>query len=397
MKSAQIKPIKVGIFADGLGRKGKGTAIVLRRLIEHLWKAQNLNIHLVYLEGRCDHDLCSIVPSIKVRFFKLRKFSSLLSYAHFFFSSKETFNIVHFPRPQLHPLFWLMKVLQRTRKIVVVFHGAPESHSIPIFETWQTRFNRWFIVFFGRHFIDAGIVLSESAREPVARYYKIPLHRIVVIHTGVDRAFSQIQQHVVTDADKEYLKKNYSIPYPYILTVGRMDPHKNIHRLIEGYAKARSKKDVFPALVIVGGKHEPVYTELVWSTIKKLGIKDYVYFTPFIKDSDLPLVYRCADTFLFVSLSEGFGMPLVEAMASGCPTLASNISAMPEIAGGAAYLADPYNINDIADGIYKMLFDAQLRETLIHKGIERARDFSWERCARETAELYTRLHTDIKL
>ena len=272
--------------------------------------------------------------------------------------------------------------------------ARPSRAIFLFFKTWQTRFNRRFIAVFGKYFIDAGIVLSESARDPVARYYHLPNHKIVVINTGVDAQFSHIQQHVLNDADKQYLQARYNIPYPYILSVGRLDPHKNIHRLIEGYAKARNKHGISHALVIVGGKHEPSYTQLVERTIREQEIGGYVRFAPFIEDKDLPLVYRWADAFLFVSLSEGFGMPLIEAMASGCPVLTSNISAMPEIAGGAAHLVNPYDTDEIAEGIRKLLRDMPLRTELVQKGLIRSRDFSWKRCAEETQGLYMKLYTN---
>ena len=394
MDGTHTHKIKVGIFADGLGRKGKGTAIVLQRIVEHLYQMPNFNIRLIYLAGQCNHELCRRAPSVEVRLFQFPQFSGFFSYAYFFLFSKERFDIVHFPRPALHPLFWLIKALGRTQKIVVAFHGAPESRDIPIFKTWQTRFNRRFIAVFGKYFIDAGIVLSESARDPVARYYHLHNHKIVVINTGVDVQFSNIQHHILNDADKQYLQARYNIPYPYILSVGRLDPHKNIHRLIEGYAKARNKHGISHTLVIVGGKHEPTYTQRVERTIDDLGMRNSVCFTSFVEDKDLPLVYRGADAFLFVSLSEGFGMPLIEAMASGCPVLTSNISAMPEIAGGAAHLVNPYDTDEIAEGIRKLLRDMPLRTELVQKGLIRSRDFSWKRCAEETQGLYMKLYTN---
>ncbi|PIT92441.1 MAG: hypothetical protein COU08_02500 [Candidatus Harrisonbacteria bacterium CG10_big_fil_rev_8_21_14_0_10_42_17] len=380
--------IRVGIMADGLGRKGMGTAVVLEELVREYTTTfkDEVEVVLLYREGECTHALCESTESVKIRIINLPKYRGFFSYLWFFIFTKEKFDIIHFPRPSFHPFFWLLKVFGKTKKIVATFHGAPESKDIPIFETGMNRFNRTMIMHWGQYFIDGVIADSDSAVEPIASYYKIPMKKITGILLATKR--SPRKQERSDDEEKQRLEEKYGIRFPYILSVGRLDPHKNVHRMVEAFANLKKTQNTQHQLVIVGGRHEPEYSKKVDAMIKKDNLENEIYIAPFIEEEDLPLLYQHADFFVFVSLSEGFGLPLLEAMQNGTPIITSSVSAMPEVTDGAAMTVNPWSVEEIQDAIKTLLTDNRKREELREKGFERLKDFSWQKTAEETYGVY---------
>jgi len=384
--------IRVGIFADDIDRKAMGTTLVLQRLVAQYLDnfSDQVEVALIYKEGKCVHPLCERAQKVPVKLFRLPKFAGFFSYLWFFLFTKERFDIVHYLRPSFHPFFWLMRVLGKTKKIAATFHGAPDNKDIPIYQTFFNRFNRWLITWFGQYFLDAAIADSKLGVEQIANYYKISPKKIPAIYLGVEETYQPLLAAKKSEAQK-VLAEKYQIPFPYILTVARLDPHKNIHRLLGAFYFLKEKYKIPHKLVIVGGKHEPDYTKNVEWLIENSPYGQDVYPAPYIGEKDMPALYGLAEVFAYFSLSEGFGLPVVEAMASGTPTALSNISVMPEIGGEAAVYADPYNAHAIGEAIYKILQDENLRRDLIKKGLERAKFFFWKKTAKETVELYERL------
>ena len=187
------------------------------------------------------------------------------------------------------------------------------------------------------------------------------------------------------------MRATYSLEHPYILTVSRLVPHKNVEGLIRAYTLARERvgtSDV-PTLVIVGGRgggEQEVYREANRSPYRK-----DIMFIDYVAAEDLNAVYAGADLFVFPSLNEGWGMPVIEAFASGTPVVATNLTAVPEAAGSAALLVDPRDERVLAESIVKVLRDKSLREQMIRKGLARAKEFTWRRSARETVAAYERV------
>jgi glycosyltransferase involved in cell wall biosynthesis len=130
-------------------------------------------------------------------------------------------------------------------------------------------------------------------------------------------------------------------------------------------------------------KYSPIF-----ETVKQLGLENHVHFMGFVPEDELPALYNGADLFVFPSLYEGFGLPVLEAMACGTPVITSNVSSLPEVAGNAALLVDPYNVDELADAMRRILSDPALAADLRARGLERAQQFSWERTAQETLAVY---------
>jgi len=171
--------------------------------------------------------------------------------------------------------------------------------------------------------------------------------------------------------------------FPYVLCVSNRKPHKNEHNTLQGFARA----DIDPEIKLVfTGDATPQLEQLA----RALGVGQRVAFAGRVSEPELAKLYRGARALAFPSLYEGFGLPVVEAMACGTPVMTSNISVLPETAGGAALLVDPHSVDEIAQGIELLLSDADLRAELIEKGLQRAKDFSWDKVAAVVAEALDR-------
>lgn len=211
------------------------------------------------------------------------------------------------------------------------------------------------------------ITVSNFSRDEIHKLVKVPLSKIEVIYNGIDPFF-------LSDAKGEKVE---NLPEKYILFVGSAIPRKNLRGLITAYELIKDK--INESLVIVGPWKKSLY-KLMFGDIKLKNF-DRIKILGFIKQSELKYIYENASLFVFPSLYEGFGLPPLEAMACGTPVVASNVSALPEILGDAAHYVNPYDIEDIAKGILKVLNDDSYRKELIKKGKKQAKKYTWEKAA----------------
>jgi len=232
---------------------------------------------------------------------------------------------------------------------------------------------------------DLIIADSENTKRDIIRFLAVPELKVRVVYLGVDEMFRPITDH----RQRSEVRQRYSLPERFILFVGTLQPRKNLMGLVRAFAALNSGSDFPHLLVIAGGvgwKNEGL-REL----IMELGLAEKVHFTGYVVEADLPVLYNLAEVFVLPSLYEGFGLPVIEAMACGVPVLTSVTSCLPEVAGDAALLVDPHSVEDMAAGLRRLLVDGKLRERCIARGFERARLFTWERSARETMVLFEEL------
>ncbi len=227
------------------------------------------------------------------------------------------------------------------------------------------------------------IAISHSAKDDIAEFLAISREKIRVVYHGNKARSSEIK-----DKDKiiSNLYQDKKGSFPYILWVGKMYPHKNLPRLLRAYSKLIRTRHIKHRLVLCGMKGWG-YSSFI-ETVKELKLQDKVIFKGYVPDDELELIYSRASLFLFPSLSEGFGFPILEAMSYRVPVITSNYGAPAEVAGDAALLVDPYNIDELSEAICKVLIDQTLRKNLIEKGLKRAKEFSWEKAAKETLRVY---------
>ena len=251
-------------------------------------------------------------------------------------------------------------------------------------ETFQTlqRFSHKFHMQWAVAKAKRIITVSENSREDIIRILKVEERKVLHIPNGVVEIF-----HKIEDAQGlETFRQELGLAKRIILCVGTIQPRKNLDIVIKAFDWLKRKKRIPHQLVIVGR------CGWLWQNIKKmvhkLNLTKDVIFTGPVADEKLPIVYNLAEVFLAPSSYEGFGLTILEAMACGTAVITSNTSSLPEIAGNSALMIEPRNVEQLQQAIEKILSNKELRDRLITKGLERAREFSWERCARETLEVY---------
>lgn len=232
---------------------------------------------------------------------------------------------------------------------------------------------------------DAIIAISNFTKTEIVDLLNIPEERVRVIYNGISPVF-----HPVKERRKiEGVKAKYGLTGNYLLFVGNIEPKKNISTLIRACAALWNSTIYKYPLLVIGSKtwHLWHFKE-VWKVVQQFHAEKDIIFADVVCNEDLPYLYSGAELFIFPSLFEGFGIPVIEAMACGTPVVASNRASIPEIAGEAALLVDPLDVNEMTEAMHKVLSNRILREQLVEKGLKQVKNFSWERTARETLKLY---------
>jgi len=267
----------------------------------------------------------------------------------------------------------------RPCRLVVTVHDLsfmlyPEAFR-PAQRTYQQVMARWT----ARH-AERVITVSASTKADVIHLFGVPAERIVVVPNGVDEAYRPLPR-----AEVEEFRRRRSLPERFLLCVGTMEPRKNLSRLLEALARVPEA----PPLVICGGKGW--YYDAIFAAVERLGLHDRVQFAGFVPQAELPLWYNAASWFIYPSLYEGFGLPALEALACGAPSIVSRASSLPEVVGDAALLVDPHDTDALAAALTQALAKGELAAALRQAGPVRAAQFSWQRTARETAAIYNTL------
>jgi glycosyltransferase involved in cell wall biosynthesis len=248
--------------------------------------------------------------------------------------------------------------------------------------SWRRAYLRWGTAASARRATRV-IAISSSSKNDIVRLLGVSEGRVDVVSCGVDEDFRPIEG----EEQLEALRKKWQLPPEMLLFVGTLEPRKNLTTLLHSYALLRRRFD--PPPLVVGGpkgwRHEEVF-----SLAEELDLDELVHFPGYIPRDELPLWYNAASLFVYPSLYEGFGLPPLEAMACGTPVVASNTSALPEVVGDAGLLVEPTDVEEMADAMYRVLADVELKNTLREKGLERAKAYSWQRTALETAKTYDR-------
>lgn len=230
----------------------------------------------------------------------------------------------------------------------------------------------------------ASLIITDSycSKNAIKEMANINDEKVRVIPLAVDELFRPI-----TDREKILaILEKYGLGNKYILFVGGTNTTKNLDRLMEAFSLIRENLQNEYKLVLVGRKENEY--ERISQQAKELKLENAIILTEHISEEELPYIYNGAELFVFPSLCEGFGLPPLEAMACGVPVITSNVSSLPEVVGDAAVLVDPYNVEEIAETIKEVLQDHALRDILSKKGLERAKNFSWEKTAQQTLEVY---------
>jgi glycosyltransferase involved in cell wall biosynthesis len=232
------------------------------------------------------------------------------------------------------------------------------------------------------------IAVSQSTKSDLINHLHIEPERISVIHEAIDERFTKGH----TGAEIEAFKRIKRLPDSFLLFVGNFKPYKNIHLIISALEKLK-KTNMLKQKFVMAGRKDRFFSS-IYKELQDKNLLDNVVFLDYVSDDELPLLMKGADIFIFPSLYEGFGLPALEAMSLGVPTIVSNASSLPEVVSDGAIIVDPKDPQDLAQAITRLLKDENLRKKLSQKGIERSQTFSWKKAAEETFDLYLKVYEE---
>ena len=232
---------------------------------------------------------------------------------------------------------------------------------------------------------DALLADSENTRRDMVELLGLPPHKITVVYPGVDPRFRPAND----DHESERVRGRYGLSGPFILALGTLEPRKNLARLLQAYAGLRAEAqagELIPPLAFSGAVGWLV--DEVFHLVDALGLHDDVLFLGYVPDEDLPVLLRMASCLVYPSLYEGFGLPVLEALACGTPVVTSRVSSLPEVAGDVAVYCDPRSTADIAQAMRQVLAGEELRQSLSRRGPQQAGRFTWDEAARRVLDVY---------
>jgi glycosyltransferase involved in cell wall biosynthesis len=382
IKDTKNKP-KVALMTYAFdNRQAKGTALYARKLTNLLIKNDQFDFFLVHYD-KVDDPIYKIAKEIIMPNTSFPFANHFIRQMLFFWQyRKSKFDIIHWFQPRLYPFFWFAPA----NKIVVTAHGAADITSLTTkssFVLSREIFN--FLMVHFNNFISAVIAVSKFGRDEVVEHYKVSPEKVFSIYNGGSEDFRPLDKKEC----QKLMKEKYKIESPFILDISRLEPHKNVISLILAYIHLRNHSQIRHKLIIVG--NQAFGSNNIIETAKRSQYNQDIIFIDYIDMIDLNSLYVAADLFVFPSLNEGFGLPVVESMASGTPVLTSNVTALPEIGGEAVEIIDPLNIVTMAEKMNSILSSTDRLKILSEKGISRAKDFVWQKTAKETVDLYVSL------
>ena len=372
--------MSIRIVIDTRHIRDLGIGTYIRNLVSALAKLDGEN-HYTLVSSQADAQELGKLPSNFEIAIYGRPDSALLDQVAFpLFLRRFRADVCHIP---LNAVPLLMP-----RPYVVTVHDM----SSLLFDEMSARYRRFRLYQFRRGLERAArvVAVSDATRRDVEDLFGTPAHRIRQIYNAPDPKFLE-DGPAADDSVRLRILERYQIQYPYLLYVGTIRRQKNIPRLVEAFAVLKGELEGHPVyrdlrLIIIGD--EISRHPAVRRTVIQTRMEQFVRFLGFVDFDTLRTFYSAAAAFVFPSLYEGFGLPPLEAMASGTPVVTSNLSSLPEVVGNAAILVNPENVFEIAKGIREVLTTESLRNELIERGRKQSRRFSWASTARQVLEIY---------
>jgi hypothetical protein len=233
--------------------------------------------------------------------------------------------------------------------------------------------------------LDMIITVSEWSKKDIMRIFNIPDEKIKVTYLAADDMFVPMDKHIAHD----FIRQKYEIDKDFILYLGGFSPRKNVKSILVAFSMIYKNLSKDYKVVIIGSSKDD--HQFLNKLAQNLNIGDRVHFTGYVPYEDLPFFYNGADLFVYPSLYEGFGLPALEAICCGTPTITSNVSSIPEVVGDGALLINPFDTEELAKAMEQVLEDNEIKLDLINKGFTRASNFSWQKTASETLKAYESL------
>jgi glycosyltransferase involved in cell wall biosynthesis len=371
--------MKIGFIIDRLNRPLTGVGNYVYHLTKELLKIDKDKIYLINYNIFGDPHVDNKIMIIKNYF---KSFPKPYYFWNWYLNYK--LNITNIGLDVIHsPESSTIYMKLRFQKKIITVHDI-RQYLYPDISNSMNKYG--YKIFFPKALksTDKIITVSHHTKNDIIKHFKIPENKIKVIHLAANENYKPLNEKEIIN-----IKQKYNLNYPFILYVGALEQHKNIPTLLKALYKLK-KQGIKHKLVITGKKGWKYKS--IFETMEKLNLQKDVIFTGYVPDEDLPALYNAADLFVYPSLYEGFGLPPLEAMQCGTPVITSNTSSLPEVVGDAGIMVNPYDVDELANNIYEVLTNDGLREELSKKGLERAKLFSWKKCAEEHLKVYEEVY-----
>ncbi len=347
-------------------------------IIDHLLTLDKKNQYFIfsnaYKEKNKNFDFLAKHPRVKLKRFRIP--NKLLNFFFWYFGWPKLDKLIGgadiFFAPNVNFL-----AISKSCSLITTFHDL-SFERYPEFYTRKTQL--WHYYFVNPRRIaeksEPVIAISESTRKDLGEVYKISSEKIRVVYHGTSDDFEIIDRN---NPKLLEIQKKYQLPYKFILFLGNIEPRKNIQSIIEAYKKFSSNNSEFGKYkLVLAGNINPLCRDIIEREKENIAVCGY------IEREDRPYIFNLASLFVYPSHFEGFGLPVLEAMACGTPVIASNNSSLPEVVGNAAITINPHRPDEISQTMQAVLMDVKLHSKLKEKGIKQAQKFNWEKCAKKT-------------
>ena len=364
--------MRLGIDIHAIGQRKTGNETYVRNLVQGIldMKQEDLSLYLYYTGS-------PLLPEWNVTFRRLWPNNPVLRIPVSFPIAlrADRLDLAHFQ--------YVIPPLTPCRTVVTIHDISFEFHPECFHPVDRKRMQ--LLIPFSARKSDHVVTVSEYSKKQLVERYRLPSEKVTVTYESIGKQFRVIEDR----AQLEAVLRHFSLKTPYILAVGNLQPRKNMPRLIRAFARLRQKGLIEHALVLVG--------QLAWqgeeilSEIQARGVAPHVVTTGYVSEDHLVALYNGADFFVYPSLYEGFGLPVLEAMSCGTPVITSVTTSLPEVAGDAALYVDPLSDTDIESALLKLASNAELRRTLKNKGFRQAQLFTTKRFAEQTLAIFRKV------
>jgi len=373
--------MKIGIEGQRLFRKKKhGMDIVALELIKNLQKIDTKNEYVVFVKPDEDSTCLHETDNIKIVEVEASSYPVWEQIALPKAVMKEKCDILHCTSNTAP--------LNINIPIIITLHDIIYLEGIKLGKnggTWYQKlgniYRRWNVPRVVKK-ADAIITVSNFEKNQIDKYFRFEESKVNVVYNGFSTHF-----HKITDENElEQIREKYDLPKKFLFFLGNTDPKKNTKNVLKGYAHFIKHHEAIPLLMPDFGENNLIK---LLKEIDAIHIRKHIQLTGYIVNSDLPYIYNLCEVFLYPSLRESFGIPLLEAMACGTPVISSDTSSLPEISDGAAHIVNPFDFKDIGNAIYTVLQNDFLRDYYVAKGYERVTNFSWGKTAAQMMKIYS--------
>ena len=380
MSSKNEKPRRIGIDARFYGPVGKGLGRYTKEVVDRIIKMDQENEYIIFLGRDNFFEFSDERPRVKKVLADVRWYTLAEQIKLPFLIWRERLDLMHFPHFNV-PLLTPVKFIVTIHDLILTKFPTQRATTLSPLFYFVKNFAYRIIIRMALRRSRKIITVSKFTKTEIIKQFSIDKNKIFVSYEGIFQP---------SNSNNSLVEKNvilrYNIRKPYLLYVGNAYPHKNLEGLIKIFCRINK---IYPniSLVLVG-KDDYFYLRVKKFAQKVINNKSLIIFPGFVPDNDLAIIYKQALAYVFPSLYEGFGLPPLEAMTYGCPVVSSNKSSMPEILGPAALYFNPDNKDETKAIVTRVIAEDDMRKSLVNKGYNQVKKYSWDKCAMETAKIY---------